>query len=67
MNTPTTNLLDPSFTIHLWNLSLKFRSRGGSPLTSPDSNILERGVDLVRSDIDELVDVVFDLANGFSR
>jgi hypothetical protein len=43
------------------------RSLGASPLTSPDSSILERGVDLVRSDIEEDVDDVFDLANGFSR
>jgi hypothetical protein len=44
-----------------------FRSRGASPLTSPDSNILESGVDLVRSAIVEVVDAVSDLANGFSR
>lgn len=43
------------------------RSRGASPLTSPDSSILDRGVDLDRSDIEDVVDDVFDLANGFSR
>ena len=65
--TATTTLLDPSLTIHLENFSLGFKSRGASPLTSPDSNILERGVDRVRSDIVEEVDVVSDRTRGFSR
>jgi hypothetical protein len=38
------------------NLSRRFNSLGASPLTSPESNILIKGVDLVRSDMTENVE-----------
>lgn len=70
MNVPTTTRRDPSLTIHLLNFSFMLRSRGASPLTSPDSNIRISGVDLERSAIvenvyiDELGELLFDLTRG---
>lgn len=60
------SLLDPSFTIHRSNFSIIVKPLGSSPLTSPDSNILDKGVDLERSDMEEEVDEVGDRPNGFS-
>ena len=67
MKSATFNRLEPSLTIHLSILSINLRSLGASPLTSPDSSILVRGVDRGRSDMSENEDPeVSDLAKGFS-